>query len=207
MNDDGKHSRINKYEKRRKTTKSISILLVIGSILTVIFIAMIIFGGKDNSESEDVAQQIEINEADQDAEESTEDASSDEEDINGEQPEEDEEDTNTDIEIESVPSDDDNVIKAFTGNWEPIGTVQEEPHDMVFQKDSDDWAEMEKAIRLATGLQEMTIHWLGNGGEQKAIGTVSSPDNTAIYRVYLSWVTNEGWMPTKVEELKEIDID
>nr|WP_246187543.1 YrrS family protein [Ornithinibacillus caprae] len=125
-----------------------------------------------------------------------------------------EEDNNSSEEnIETQPaesvSDDDNVIEAYTANWQPVGTEQEGPHTTQFDPDSQDWKEMLMAIRLATGLSEddMITLWLGNGGDQKAIGTVSNSSHTEFYRVYISWVDNEGWQPTLVEVLKENDID
>lgn len=200
MGDHDRLSRVDKYEKRRKTTKSISILVVIGSILIVLLISVMVFGGKDKSKSEDVVSPVEITETDETDDETTDnDDEADEVEEN--------EDNNTDVELETVPSDDDNVMEAYKGNWEPIGTTQEEPHEVSFQRESEDWAEMVEAIKIATGLTDMTIHWLGNGGEQKAIGTVSTKDQSDIYKVYLSWVTNEGWLPTKVEKLKEVVVD
>lgn len=66
---------------------------------------------------------------------------------------------------------------------------------------------MESAIRLAAGLAEgdMITWWLQNGGDQKVIGTVSNRSETQTYRVYLSWMDNQGWQPTLVEVLKEND--
>lgn len=106
--------------------------------------------------------------------------------------------------VTQVETNDDLVIEAYTGNWEPIGTVQEEPHVTQFKKETQDWLEMEQAIRYATGLDDMITWRIGNNGEQKVIGTVSTRDQQEIYRVYLSWITNEGWQPTKVERLKEL---
>ncbi|WP_262421774.1 YrrS family protein [Bacillus aquiflavi] len=91
--------------------------------------------------------------------------------------------------------------------WKPVGTDQTGEHTTVFNKDSADWSEMENAISYATGLSHdnMTIWFLGNGGENKAIGTVTSKDNQQVYRVYIEWVDGQGWKPTKVEELYEND--
>lgn len=65
---------------------------------------------------------------------------------------------------------------------------------------------MEQAIQLATNLDEMITWRIENGGEQKAVATVSSMDQDKTYRIYLSWITNQGWQPTKVELLKENDM-
>lgn len=101
--------------------------------------------------------------------------------------------------------DDENIIRTIINpNWEPIGTVQEGEHVMTFS--GIDWDEMVDAISYATNLhkEEMTIHWLGNNGYNKAVGTVYTKNKRNIYRVYIEWVDGKGWKPTKVEELREI---
>src|SRR5690625_4223469 len=47
MNSDNRQSRLNKFEKRRKNTKKISILMIIAGILLLILLAFWIFGGKE----------------------------------------------------------------------------------------------------------------------------------------------------------------
>lgn len=228
MSDSNRYSRMHKFEKRRKNTKAITILVVIGSALAILLIATIMFPSKDESvtKSEDnQSNEIQHDETESNDEDKMNDLLNDELD-NDEQltvntveenatndekvPDEDhvvdpEEEVNQVI-TEPIESTEDNVIEAYTGNWEPIGTKQEEPHTIQFDKNTQDWLEMEQAIRLATGLDEMTTLWIGNGGDQKVIGTVTSMDGNNIYRVYLTWITNEGWQPTKVERLKENDI-
>ncbi|MFC0296166.1 YrrS family protein [Geobacillus jurassicus] len=89
--------------------------------------------------------------------------------------------------------------------WQPIGTTQSEPHETVFQKDSVDWKEMLDAVSYATGIapEEMIVWFIGNNGPNKAVATISQKDQTAHYKVYIEWVTNEGWKPTKVQKLKQ----
>lgn len=60
---------------------------------------------------------------------------------------------------------------------------------------------------MVTGIPEdnMIEWWVGNGGDQKVVATVSDREETETYRVYLSWVDNEGWQPTKLETLVEND--
>lgn len=156
---------------------------------------------KDNQLDENKEDNLEENQtADED------DLSEDEEESNEE--EEDLDDNlNNDVELKEVEPSDDNVIQAYEGNWEPIGTEQEGPHTVTFSDNSIDRLEMRKAILLATGLSENDYHewWLANGGDQKVIATVSNNNETEVFRVYLSWIDNEGWQPTKVELLKEND--
>src|SRR5699024_9917128 len=191
------NSRIDKYEKRRKTTKSITVLLIIGGILIVFLLFIWIFGGdgKKSEESNEASTEIQRDEND------SNDTMYEDEEDKEEKKEDDEED---EVETEEVEPSDTNVSKAYTGNWEPIGTKQSGPHTTNYDDGSQDRIEIKEAVQLATGLQDMTELWVGNGGDQKVIATVASPDETDIYRVYLSWVDEKGWQPTKVEELKEV---
>lgn len=110
---------------------------------------------------------------------------------------------------EENEEDDENVIDRYIKDWEPVGTVQEEPHEVNYAKDSIDREEMALAVALATGLKEedTITWWVGNNGVQKVKVTVSDRMQEEFYRVYLSWIEEEGWMPTLVEILKENDIE
>lgn len=222
LNNFDNKTRKNKFEKRRKNTKLISILLIVGGILLIVLIAIWLFGGKDNKpvETKNEPQNAEEN-IDNDAEKDNEDfqkaennekeseiANEQEDAVNnsGEKSNEDDDtDVNTEIEVESVEPSDDNVAKAYRGNWEPIGTNQSEPHTTVYAEESTDRNEIEQAIRIATGLDDMITWWLTNDGPEKTVATVSDRDQTQTYRVYLSWIENQGWQPTVVEELKVND--
>lgn len=231
MNDFDSNSRVNKYDKRRKNTKAISILLVIGSILIVVLLGIWMFGGGDEEADKPESQREQENQEEQ--------AENDEFGNNGNNPQEDDDasgdeqndsdeenndETNEDNDNEeekddSIPSedvdleeiddpDDDNVEKAYKGDWEPIGTSQSEPHEIQYDKESEDWEEMKEAMKYATGLTDMETQWIGSGdNEQEAVGTVSDSDLTEIYRVSIEWQENEGYKPTKVEILNEVDID
>ncbi|WP_217586786.1 YrrS family protein [Lentibacillus saliphilus] len=212
-------SRMDKFEKRRKNSKSISIFLVIGSILIVLLIALMVFGGRDDKADEetpgDERSQLQ-SESDRDLEtethdEETEDGQADtdtpgqENDENGES--ETPEEAQNDGEKEQLESEDDIVIESFTDNWAPIGTEQTGPHTVVYEAGSQDRIEMEQAIRVATGLSEtdMVTWWLERNGDQKVRATVSNKNQDETYRVYLSWIDKEGWQPTQVDVLKEND--
>lgn len=207
MNHFHSQSRINKFETRRKNTKAITLLMIIGSGLVVVLLMMFIFGGNDQK---DTADQTENNEQNKD-EPGQVDENNNYEDMpenndNENQNSEEQNDMNdhNDYDEEvfiTEPSDDENVISSFTKNWDPIGTEQSEPHVIQYEKGTQDRIEMEEAIRLATGLNEMIVWWLGRDGEQQVIATVTPKDQSENYRVYLSWITKQGWQPTKVEIL------
>ncbi|WP_099158586.1 YrrS family protein [Virgibacillus ndiopensis] len=220
MSDFDNHSRVDKFEKRRKNTKLLSITLVLGGIFIVVLIGIFIFGGGDDEPTElpnnisnrettsDSDQKTDNAETDDSTNTDEDNASTDEENTtDDENTSDDSSNNNTEVEKEPVESDDANVESAYTGNWEPIGTEQQGPHTTTYDEGTQDRIEMENAIRVATGLQDgdMITWWLENGGDQKVIGTVSNNAQTETYRVYLSWVENKGWQPTKVEVLKEND--
>ncbi|WP_164216270.1 YrrS family protein [Virgibacillus sp. YIM 98842] len=218
MSDFDRHSRVDKFEKRRKNTKYISTLLITGSVLLVVLFGIWIFGGGDNDMADSDDSPSDENTANNDeiiiedkSDEETEDTDVNENDENSEDADEDEEDNselNGDVEIEEVDSNDGNVIAAYTGNWQPVGTEQEGPHTTDYSDGSQDRIEIEEAVIYATGLNEndITTHWVGNDGDQRVVATVSDGDHTEIYRVFLSWIDGEGWQPTKVEELEEVDV-
>lgn len=211
------NTRMNRYEKRRKNTQTLNILLFIGALLIILLILMFTFtktnqednskvnGNKQNLEEEaeekQVNNDIENNNTGPNRSENNEEVDHDENKNEDDNHSYDSSEGKTTI----LPSEDENVISAFTKDWPPIGTEQKEPHVMQFTKDSQDWIEMERALKVATELDDLIIWWLGNDGDQKAVGTVTSLDQTEIYRVYISWVENEGWQPTKVEVLLEND--
>ncbi len=99
-----------------------------------------------------------------------------------------------------------NNTPSQTGQWEPIGTVQEEPFAAVYERDHVNWEEMTRAFQYATGLgEEMTLWRVRNGGDHlSAVGYVANYENrTTPYEVRIEWVTNQGWMPVSVVKLEE----
>lgn len=202
-----KHSRLNKFEKRRKNTKAISIFIVIGSILLVLLIGLLVFGenNKDANQAEEKKSELVIEESGQEKTEKDNDDTETEDEASEEDTEEDDDET---IEKESAEPSDDNVTEAYTANWKPIGTEQEGEHTTQFEKETQDWKEMERAASLAAEIDEsdMMTWRIENGGDpQKTIATVSDNEETEVYRVYLSWIDKKGWQPTKIEILKEND--
>lgn len=117
-----------------------------------------------------------------------------------------ESDEDTEAETEEVPSTDDNVTKAYTGDWEPIGTSQTGEHVTDFSDGSSDRNEINQAVAAATGISSdnMIEWWIGNAGDQQVTATVSDTQKETIARVQLKWVDGEGWQVTLVEELNEI---
>lgn len=109
-------------------------------------------------------------------------------------------------EAKEVPSTDDNVAKAYTGDWEPIGTTQTGEHVTNFNDGSADRKEIKQAVAAATGISADNLieWWIGNAGDQQVTATVSDTQKEKIARVQLDWIDGEGWQVTLVEELNEL---
>ncbi|SFE46252.1 YrrS family protein [Trichococcus pasteurii] len=122
---------------------------------------------------------------------------------------EEKEDEDTETETEEVPSTDKNVTKAYTGDWEPVGTTQTGDHVTDYSDGSADRNEIKQAVAAATGISadNMIEWWIGNAGDQQVTATVSDTQKETIARVQLKWVDGEGWQVTLVEELDEIPND
>lgn len=225
-------NRLNKYEKRRKNTKTISLLLILGGILIIILLAIFLFGGSDEeAEGEKSATESTSENKNDSGNDATNDetnddnTSEDKTDEGGTSPDDDSSNSDSDDpdksddqsaddenaeEKKPVDVSDPNVEEAYTKEWEPIGTEQEGQHTKQFVEESQDWKEMKEAIRVATGIEEgKMITWrIENGGGKDVIGTVSpdsAPDKT--YQVNLTWVENEGWKPTVVKIIKDNPYD
>lgn len=208
-------SRVEKFEKRRRNTKAITILMIVGSLLSIILLYMFIFGGS-TEETANEANNTEENQNENNDSIAVDSSTSLDDEENEELEEGIEESTtnehidmsdSNEMERTMIESEDENVIEAFEANWPPIGTSQTEPHTIQFKKDTVDWDEMEEAIASAIPIQrsEMITYWIGNGGELKAIGTVYNKNNKdEIYRVTIEWIEYEGYKPIKVERLKEL---
>lgn len=221
------NTRLNKFEKRRKNTKVITILMTVGVLLLIILLASWLFGGKKDTDSskpstgtpevknnDEAPMENKDNQTNKGDNETKDDNNQANDDSESEDNSDDADDTskNENVDIKEVDSsrDDDNIETTLTGNWQPIGTEQSEPHEETqFVEESVDWKEMKQAIALAAGLDadEMITWFVGNDGEQKVVGTVSPSDNSETYRVYISWITDEGWKPTQVEVLKDNEYD
>jgi hypothetical protein len=224
----GGASRSTQRAKRRKTNLILNSLIVIVLLLIIIVSYSIFFGGDDKASNPVNNQPIESTE---DTEENIQDeGNSDEvaeEGSTGSESVKDGEETNMDTPVDNEESNldsstlvesesndvvteggvDSNVKKTITNpNWQPIGTVQTGEHVTVYDETAIDWKEMLTSISYGTGLDltNMTVWRLGRdkqGGTNQSVATVSSKDESVIYRVYIQWIDSQGWKPTKIEEL------
>jgi cytoskeletal protein RodZ len=199
-------------------------------ILLIIFVSVKIFFGGNDENAAEKEQKIESkqDEKNMDTEENKNpaiDEKKDEKKTNDSETESTDEsketaaNTEDDEEIDLVPANEEEAVVTeggSTGNvkktienpsWNPIGTTQTGEHYAVYDKESVDWAEMLQAMSYATGVDQsnMNVWFLGNNGFNKSVGTITTKDQKQIYRVYIDWVDGQGWKPTKVEELKEVE--
>ncbi len=235
LNSYNRGSRSEIREKRRKTNVILNSLIVLVIILIIVVSSIIFFGGnddgaankKDDDQIEDRQQNTdEMTDDDSSKEDMNRNDVSKEEPVSQDEPSmeedkrnEEEADSNHSAELKIPPADEkdavvttggenDNIKKTTENpNWQPIGTDQAGDHTSVFDRDSVDWTEMVQTISYATGVEEsnMTIWFLGNNGHNRAVGTISAKDTKEKFKVYIDWVDGQGWKPTKVEELHEIE--
>ncbi|EMI10515.1 YrrS family protein [Anoxybacillus gonensis] len=194
-------SRFAKRSKQRKVNR------LLNTFIAIVFALILFFGWKwlfandrsvkeTNASPQRVRVEVETNEP-----------------SNDEQPSETETETNEqpndNVEETVVDDPNSNVIREIVNpSWQPIGTTQSEPHVTQYDKNSVDWKEMLDAISYATGISssDLIVWFIGNGGSPNhAVATVSKKDKTEHYKVFIEWVTDEGWKPTKVQQLKEIE--
>lgn len=189
-------------------------LLVVIGIIAAAFLGLVllynIFYGNDETPSiaannQTNSQNMIITESADSSETSSSAGASSEKENKEEKDKKEKEETET--ETKEVPSTDENVAKAYTGDWEPIGTSQTGEHSATDYTDgSADRIEIKQAVAAATGISadNMIEWWIGNAGDQQVTATVSDTQKEKIARVQLKWVDGEGWQVTLVEELNEI---
>ncbi len=214
--------------KHRKTNFILNMLIGL-VILLIIFVSVKIFFGDNDENAAEKEQQIESKQDEkninkEEKKNSAIDENKDEQEAESEtesikESEETAANTEDENEINPVPANEEEAVVTEGGSsgnvkktienpsWKPIGTTQTGDHYAVYDKESVDWAEMLQAISYATGVDQsnMSVWFLGNNGFNKSVGTITTKDQKQVYRVYIDWVDGQGWKPTKVEELHEVE--
>lgn len=188
------YSRAERHKKRRKNKRKVFFFAGLAVVFCLILFSLIVFGNKENAATEETSNKTD------DLETKVEKSKDNGIDV-GDTVEAIEEEEK--VEIREIESQDSNVIKAYEGDWKPIGTDQSGPHTTNYNDGSSDRIEIKKAVSVVTGIEEdeMIEDWIGNGGDQKVISTVRNQTNGDIYRVYLEWIDEEGWQVEKVENI------
>lgn len=210
QNDIHAKSRYKRRAKRRMFDKLI-IGLVSAMVILLLFLGWnLFFDEKDDGNlAEPASVSPSVNQSDNDQSDTTssqDQNSTDDTNRNSGPNNEKTAENNSQTDSSLIDVDDPNVIGILQGPWEPIGTVQDEPHTISWDMESIDWAEMEKAVAYATSinLDDMITWWVKGNGEGKVLAEVSTGDKSLKYHVYLEWITNNGWKPTKVYQVDEL---
>lgn len=211
-----KDNHLSRFDRRHKRRNNNLQIFIFGGLAAIIFIVLLLVISSDDQEANQEVVNNDSNENEQ-VENSPNDEHK-EQDKNNEtndEKEDDKEEKKADhyldretyaenIRLQALTTTDQNVKEAYIADWPAIGTKQKGKHTVTYQDGSDDRIEIKKAISYITDLEEDNIieHWIGNGGDQKVIATVSDKAMQNYYKIYLSWVKDEGWKPTKLEYLK-----
>ncbi|RBP94049.1 uncharacterized protein DUF1510 [Cytobacillus firmus] len=222
MKGNSRESRFGKREKRKKTNIILNSLIALVIVLIIVVSAKIFFGGNNDQavpadeQTASESKQNESNREDQDND-IEQDKSKDKEKADKESDKEDKKAEENKAEDESEEDKEQVVTEGGSGPdvektienpaWKPVGTSQSGEHTAVYDQNHVDWQEMLSAISYATGIEQgnMTVWFLGNNGPNSSVGTISTKDKSEKYRVYIDWVDGEGWKPSKVEVLNEIN--
>ncbi|MCP3025595.1 YrrS family protein [Halobacillus sp. A5] len=186
-NDQKLSSRSNRFEKRNRTKKLMTILAAAAVLLVMVYIGLFTFTGgtgpesdetatesaneeennkneEENSGEEESDKDLEVKENEDEESSEDEDNSEDEEseedsedEENSKDEEESSEEEDNDRQVEE--SSDENVDRVITEDWEPVATEQDTSgdHTTSFNQGSQDWEEIISAATMATGLNSGDI--------------------------------------------------
>ncbi|MGR9049281.1 YrrS family protein [Halobacillus faecis] len=222
------YSRSGRYEKKRRGTKMLTWLVGAGSVFMVLLVGLMVFGGEDqkgqaqDTASQEVTKEEEGPKEDSQAEAGETSDKNDKEEIDKQEEDTEEKSDKQQVSIEEFEelkpiedekglkiekSDDPNVERVITKDWPVIPTEMETngEHRITYQSGSQDYKELQEAIRSAVGLSEDNIiYWdvSNRGHHQKAKATVSDKNKTGYLRVQIDWIEGQGYKPVKLEILK-----
>ncbi|SFJ18339.1 Protein of unknown function [Halobacillus dabanensis] len=219
-------SRSSRFEKKRRSTKWLTWLVGAGSVFMVLFISLWVFGDDEQTGKAQEAEEVETEtHQNEDETQDNKDKKSDSEAADGKDAEKEQEEQSDkhQVSIEDFDelkpiedeeglkiqkSDDPNVERVITKDWPVIPTEMETnaEHSITYQSGSQDYKELQQAIRSAVGLSEDNIiYWTveNRGGPQKAISVVSDKNKTGYLRVHVNWVDGQGYKPVKLEVLND----
>lgn len=217
---------LSRYQRRNKRRNNNIQIFMFAGLAAVVFIVFLLFVTSDDKEKDKLANEqatenteenVEIAEEADEKPDKAENEKNEDKEKNEEKNEEDEKVTKQatyadretygeEVSLQRLTTTDQNVVEAYIADWSAIGTKQTGKHTVTYDDGSDDREEIKKAISYITDLDEDNIieHWIGNGGEGKVIATISDKEMKSHYKVYLSWVKDEGWKPTKLEYLEAV---
>ncbi|MGP6139975.1 MULTISPECIES: YrrS family protein [unclassified Jeotgalibaca] len=200
----------NKHNKKNNGRSDLVLKLSIGLLVLAIFILLLelIYPGSNGANENDLALDSKQSESSMIIQEteSEVDSESSEESVESTESKESESKESEESEVREVASNDPNVIKAYVGDWAPIGTTQTGTHVTNYNDGSADRIEIKQATAQATGIPEgdMVEYWIGNDGDQRVTATIMQTSTGRFYKAYLTWVDGKGWQVTRYDEIKEV---
>ncbi|MFA8439990.1 YrrS family protein [Pueribacillus sp. YX66] len=187
-----------RYEERQKKRRQ---NLILNGLIAIVFIFIVIVGAQLLSSP---SSQMEASQSPEENEQPLTKQTGEEESMNKSETGERDEDIASPDEEHMREEDGYRFVGGGPdGPWEPIGTKQTGEHVTQYTRDSLDWQEMEMALAYGAGIDhdDLTVIWLGNGGDpQRAKGQVKSDNEpNTIYHVTIEWIDGEGWKPIEVQ--------
>lgn len=217
MSENNRETRSQRNRQKRGQNQTLKLAIGLVAAVLAIFLFEFLFGSNDGNRNEDQAfnqttengSSMIVRNSESETSSSAVSSVSEASESSSASQESESEESESEEESEEtreVASNDPNVIRAVEGNWAPIGTTQSEPHVTNYNDGSADRIEIKRAVSQATGVPEgdMIENWVGNNGEQKVTATITQPSTGKIYRAYLSWVAQQGWQVTRIEELRQV---
>lgn len=109
--------------------------------------------------------------------------------------------------IAKVESSDPNVEVAYVDiRWQSYLTSQKGPHYNHFDREHIDYKEKIANLYAVSGYTEETsILWNIKNQKGDAVAVISSKDKKNIFRVTMTWVSEQGWKTTLIEQLKSLE--
>src|SRR5699024_8543834 len=140
-------TRAARHEKRESHKKKILFFGSLAILFLIVFTSLILFGNKGNPKQE-VAEPTasEVKHEEEKEKEKKEKKKPKDKNIEPTEEDDEEEKEEQEVELKEVQSSDSNVIKAYEGDWDPIGTKQEGPHTTTYADGSDDRIEIREAV-------------------------------------------------------------
>lgn len=186
----------------QKMNRKLNIAIAIVSLL-ILFVTITILNNRPEETSskastEEQTEQIELTEK-------TEPQTNEQEDSVAPEPTEE----TVDGENTISESADANVIEVWTNEaWTPYPTKQTGSHASVFESGHIDYEEkLAAAFSVLPIDQENSIvtSARNNGDAQSARIVMTNKEKTENYRVIIQWKDGEGWLPTSVDVLYNVD--
>lgn len=210
-----KKQRTQRSQKRKKMDRLLNVLIAIVSILIVLNLFAVF---NDDNDKENEKEQEQVDETKEKAKEDVANQNSEKNEQTNDTVATDTEQSNESVEkspnnnqpqqiVQS--SDDPNVEEVIIDpNWKPTATKQTGEHISAYEEGHIDYQEKLVTFRNAVNLDENNvIFWSvkNNGSADSSVAVVSTNDRSEKYRIFIEWVQNEGWKPSKVEKLSQLE--